>query len=183
MNHDISFSPARYRYILYPLSAVDSVPRFNQSETDVENAIVTSTGQFVIAWDFNKVKKGLLDKYEIKKYEREATKQAPKALKDVHPIGKAPIITDGDITLPESGAIIEYIITKYGEGKVHTPTEGKALADELYCKPPVPWRILCEPLTTAQTSTRRRARSCRLSSTSTSAHSSPRRRLSSSAQS
>ncbi|KAJ7368363.1 VID27 cytoplasmic protein-domain-containing protein [Mycena albidolilacea] len=53
MNHDISFSPAR----------------FNQSETDEENAIVTSTGQFVIAWDFNKVKKGLLDKYEIKKYE------------------------------------------------------------------------------------------------------------------
>ncbi|KAJ7276462.1 VID27 cytoplasmic protein [Mycena haematopus] len=53
MNHDISFSPAR----------------FNQSETDAENAIVTSTGQFVIAWDFNKVKKGLLDRYEIKKYE------------------------------------------------------------------------------------------------------------------
>ncbi|KAJ7638872.1 VID27 cytoplasmic protein-domain-containing protein [Roridomyces roridus] len=53
MNHDISFSPAR----------------FNQSETDAENAIVTSTGQFVIAWDFNKVKKGQLDKYEIKKYE------------------------------------------------------------------------------------------------------------------
>ncbi|KAJ6539403.1 VID27 cytoplasmic protein [Mycena capillaripes] len=53
MQHDISFSPAR----------------FNQSETDSENAIVTSTGQFVIAWDFNKVKKGHLDKYEIKKYE------------------------------------------------------------------------------------------------------------------
>ncbi|KAJ7129602.1 VID27 cytoplasmic protein-domain-containing protein [Mycena epipterygia] len=53
MNHDISFSPAR----------------FNQSETESENAIVTSTGQFVIAWDFTKVKKGLLDKYEIKKYE------------------------------------------------------------------------------------------------------------------
>ncbi|CAK5262685.1 unnamed protein product [Mycena citricolor] len=53
MNHDISFSPAR----------------FNQSETDSENTIVTSTGQFVIAWDFSKVKKGLLDKYEIKKYE------------------------------------------------------------------------------------------------------------------
>ena len=33
-----------------------------------ENAIVTSTGQFVVAWDFAKVKKGQLDKYEIKKY-------------------------------------------------------------------------------------------------------------------
>lgn len=50
-------------------SVVHPLRRFNQSETQTENAIVTSTGQFVIAWDFNKVKKGLLDKYEIKKYE------------------------------------------------------------------------------------------------------------------
>jgi len=53
MNHDVSFSPAR----------------FNQGEGQEENAIVTSTGQFVVAWDFAKVKKGQLDKYEIKKYE------------------------------------------------------------------------------------------------------------------
>ncbi|KAF9075729.1 VID27 cytoplasmic protein-domain-containing protein [Rhodocollybia butyracea] len=53
MNHDISFSPAR----------------FNLGEGQDENAIVTSTGQFVIAWDFAKVKKGHLDRYEIKKYE------------------------------------------------------------------------------------------------------------------
>ncbi|KAI3612188.1 vacuolar import and degradation protein [Moniliophthora roreri] len=53
MNHDISFTPAR----------------FNQGEGQEEKAIVTSTGQFVIAWDFAKVKKGVLDKYEIKKYE------------------------------------------------------------------------------------------------------------------
>ncbi|KAF7301722.1 hypothetical protein MIND_00737800 [Mycena indigotica] len=53
MGHDISFSPAR----------------FNMSETQTENAIVTSTGRFVIAWDFNKVRKGMLDKYEIKRYE------------------------------------------------------------------------------------------------------------------
>ncbi|KAF5390668.1 hypothetical protein D9757_002743 [Collybiopsis confluens] len=53
MNHDISFTPAR----------------FNVGEGQEENAIVTSTGQFVIAWDFAKVKKGLLDRYEIKKYE------------------------------------------------------------------------------------------------------------------
>ncbi len=42
---------------------------FNQGEGKVENAIVTSTGQFVIAWDFAKGKKGFLDRYEIKKYE------------------------------------------------------------------------------------------------------------------
>ncbi|KAF8138516.1 VID27 cytoplasmic protein-domain-containing protein [Boletus edulis] len=53
MNHEISFSPAR----------------FNQGEGQEENAIVTSTGKYVIAWDFKKVKKGQLDKYEIKKYE------------------------------------------------------------------------------------------------------------------
>jgi len=53
MNHDISFSPAR----------------FNIGEGQEENAIVTSTGQYVIAWDFAKVKKGQMDKYEIKKYE------------------------------------------------------------------------------------------------------------------
>jgi hypothetical protein len=41
--------------------------RFNQGGKE-ENAIVTSTGQYVIAWDFAKVKKGQFDKYEIKKY-------------------------------------------------------------------------------------------------------------------
>ncbi|KAH9951604.1 VID27 cytoplasmic protein [Amylocystis lapponica] len=53
MDHSVSFTPAR----------------FNLGEGQEENAIVTSTGQFVVAWDFKKVKKGLLDKYEIKKYE------------------------------------------------------------------------------------------------------------------
>jgi hypothetical protein len=43
--------------------------RFNIGEGQEENAIVTSTGQYVIAWDFAKVKKGQLDKYEIKKHE------------------------------------------------------------------------------------------------------------------
>jgi hypothetical protein len=42
---------------------------FNQGEGQEENAIVTSSGQYVIAWDFAKVKKGRLDHYEIKKYE------------------------------------------------------------------------------------------------------------------
>ncbi|KAI0304103.1 VID27 cytoplasmic protein-domain-containing protein [Russula brevipes] len=42
---------------------------FNVGEGQEENAIVTSTGQYVIAWDFAKVKKGQMDKYEIKKYE------------------------------------------------------------------------------------------------------------------
>ncbi|KAI0650792.1 VID27 cytoplasmic protein [Trametes meyenii] len=54
MDHSVSFTPAR----------------FNMGEGKEENAIVTSTGQYVVAWDFAKVKKGQLDKYEIKKYDQ-----------------------------------------------------------------------------------------------------------------
>lgn len=43
--------------------------RFNQGEGQEENAIITSTGQYIVAWDFKKVKKGYLEQYEIKKYE------------------------------------------------------------------------------------------------------------------
>lgn len=50
MGHDVSFSPAR----------------FNQGEGVEENAIVTSSGRYVVAWDFAKVKKGRLDSYVIK---------------------------------------------------------------------------------------------------------------------
>lgn len=53
--------------------------------------------------------------YEIKRYQRDPkTKLAPAALKAVHPLGKSPVITDGDETIAESGAILEYIVEKYG---------------------------------------------------------------------
>jgi glutathione S-transferase len=53
--------------------------------------------------------------YEIKKYERDAeTMRAPASLRAVHPLGKAPIVTDGDVTLAESGAITEYLVDRYG---------------------------------------------------------------------
>lgn len=55
--------------------------------------------------------------YEIKKYERELSMRAPSSLKEIHPLGKSPVITDDSITLSESGAIVEYIIKKYGKGK------------------------------------------------------------------
>lgn len=56
--------------------------------------------------------------YEIKKYERDpVTMLAPAALKRVHPLGKSPVLTDGDNTLAESGAIIEYLVNTYGKGK------------------------------------------------------------------
>ena len=49
--------------------------------------------------------------YEIVHYERDAkTMLAPASLREVHPLGKSPVITDGDNTLAESGAIIEYLV-------------------------------------------------------------------------
>jgi glutathione S-transferase len=60
--------------------------------------------------------------YEVKRYERDATTMlAPAALKAVHPLGKSPVITDGDVTLAESGAIIEYLAGKYAGGRLVPP--------------------------------------------------------------
>ena len=57
--------------------------------------------------------------YEVKRYERDAqTMLAPPALRAVHPLGKSPVITDGDITIAESGWILEYIIETYGKGRL-----------------------------------------------------------------
>jgi glutathione S-transferase len=57
--------------------------------------------------------------YEVKRYERDKkTMLAPPALKVVHPLGKSPVITDGDVTVAESGAIIEYIVDRYGNGRL-----------------------------------------------------------------
>ena len=57
--------------------------------------------------------------YEIKLYQRDPqTMLAPPELRAVHPLGKSPVVTDGGLTLAESGAIIEYLIERYGEGKL-----------------------------------------------------------------
>ena len=56
--------------------------------------------------------------YTIVRYERDAkTSLAPPELKQVHPLGKSPVIRDGDFVLAESGAIIEYLVYKYGRGR------------------------------------------------------------------
>ncbi|HEV2681219.1 MAG TPA: glutathione S-transferase [Rhodanobacter sp.] len=55
--------------------------------------------------------------YEIKRYQRDPmTMLAPPELRAVHPLGKSPVITDGVLTLAESGAIIEYLADRYGAG-------------------------------------------------------------------
>jgi glutathione S-transferase len=56
--------------------------------------------------------------YEIRRYERDPkTMLAPASLRAVHPLGKSPLLTDGPLTLAESGAIIEYLIERYGNGR------------------------------------------------------------------
>ena len=60
--------------------------------------------------------------YEIRRYERDpATMLAPPSLKAVHPLGKAPVITDGDQVIAESGAIMEYLVEYYGRGRLIPP--------------------------------------------------------------
>ena len=63
--------------------------------------------------------------YEIKRYERDAkTMLAPPELLKVHPLGKSPVITDGAITVAESGAIVEYLLDTYGEASGLRPAKG-----------------------------------------------------------
>ena len=62
--------------------------------------------------------------YQIHAYQRDPkTMLAPPSLRAVHPLGKAPVITDGNLTLAESGAIIEYIVTRYGAGRLSPPPD------------------------------------------------------------
>jgi glutathione S-transferase len=60
--------------------------------------------------------------YEIKKYQRDPkTMLAPPELLAIHPLGKSPVITDGAATVAESGAIIEYLLERYGNGRFIPP--------------------------------------------------------------
>jgi glutathione S-transferase len=57
--------------------------------------------------------------YEVRSYQRDPkTMLAPPELLEVHPLGKSPVITDDGLTLAESGAILEYLTQKYGEGRL-----------------------------------------------------------------
>ena len=64
--------------------------------------------------------------YEMKRYQRNAeTRLAPPELTAVHPLGKSPVITDGDLKIAESGAIVDYLIRTYGQGRM-MPKAGTA---------------------------------------------------------
>jgi glutathione S-transferase len=70
--------------------------------------------------------------YEMVKYDREPSGLAPAAYKALHPAGTAPVITDGDLVLGESGAIIDYIIAKHGGGRLAVTSEHPEFADYLF---------------------------------------------------
>lgn len=70
--------------------------------------------------------------YELKLYKRLPTMMGPPEYKALHPLGTAPIITDGALALAESGAIIEYIVHKYGGGRLIPKPSDKGWTDYLY---------------------------------------------------
>lgn len=59
--------------------------------------------------------------YEIVRYQRQPSMLAPKELRAIHPLGKSPVITDNGNTIAESGAIVEYIVSTYGNGRLIPP--------------------------------------------------------------
>jgi glutathione S-transferase len=71
--------------------------------------------------------------YNLRRYDRDpTTRQAPAAYKALHPMGTAPIITDGNLVLPESGAILEYLMAKYGNGRLEVGPDLPNFADYLF---------------------------------------------------
>ena len=64
--------------------------------------------------------------YEIVRYQRDPqTNLAPDSLKKIHPLGKSPVIKDGDVVVIESGAILEYLVREYGKGRLAPPEDSR----------------------------------------------------------
>lgn len=71
--------------------------------------------------------------YDIKEYQRDPkTSASPASLRAIHPLGKSPVLTDGELTIAESGAIIEYLLDKYEIENRLRPTSGQPLLDYRY---------------------------------------------------
>jgi glutathione S-transferase len=71
--------------------------------------------------------------YELRRHERDPlTGLGPPELKALHPMGTAPVIIDGPLVLAESGAIVAYIIAKYGNGRLSPAPDDPAFAQYLY---------------------------------------------------
>lgn len=70
--------------------------------------------------------------YTLEVYPREATGAAPPPLRSIHPLGKAPVIRDGTTLLAESGAIVDYIVHRYGGGRLTLRPDAPLYARYLY---------------------------------------------------
>jgi glutathione S-transferase len=71
--------------------------------------------------------------YELKHTSRDAkTMLAPPEYKALHPIGAAPVITDGELVLAESGAIVDYIMARYGKDRLTVAPDDPGFAQFLY---------------------------------------------------
>lgn len=82
--------------------------------------------------------------YVIEKIDRGSDKLAPAELKEIHPLGKSPVIKDGDRVVAESGFIIDYLIDKYGKDKQLKPTNDEDLFQYNYV-----WTLSCYTLFTS----------------------------------
>lgn len=71
--------------------------------------------------------------YELVRYERDpVTRMAPPEYRALHPFGTAPVISDGELTLGESGAIVEYVIARHGDGRLAVPPNEPAFPNYLF---------------------------------------------------
>lgn len=71
--------------------------------------------------------------YALKLYlRREDNMMAPDDYKALHPMGIAPVMTDGDVTLGETGAITDYIVARHGKGRLIPPPDSPDFPEHLY---------------------------------------------------
>ena len=70
--------------------------------------------------------------YQLEFFQREPSGAAPRPMKELHALGKAPVIRDGDTLLAESGAIVDYIVQCYGGGRLAVQREAPEFARYLY---------------------------------------------------
>ncbi|MDP3083369.1 MAG: glutathione S-transferase [Rubrivivax sp.] len=96
--------------------------------------------------------------YEVKHYKRDPkTMLAPAELRQVHALGKSPVISDGDVTVAESGAIVEYLLDAHGGGRLRPPAgtpEGRAFTYWLHfaegsAMPPLLMKLVFDKVRTA----------------------------------
>lgn len=94
----------------------------SEEGTDITLHHLNNSRSFRILWLFEELGIG----YNLIRYQRKPDMMAPEELKRIHPLGKSPVITDDGNTIAESGAIIDYVLEKYGNGRLKPPKNSEA---------------------------------------------------------